>query len=1053
MRLLITALLALSPLVLSPLEALPAEHMDRATWAANATYHVNVSGRVDEVMALRLVRQLYTENPQANPVDVIAALNRLEKDFGSRLKVAAGEFTPGADSARELRDYLSVASNLLSLTPAKATAVVAGLIGPMASIAGSTYDSKLGPMVQITEQMKLSKAFEALGSAQLEEWSAAHELAGLSKEFALVINTYFGPKLRAMTQDSAAEIHAKNPEYSDHAAITNILSEVRSGKMSRAEAERLLKNLQQSMAELLKGRRAEIASIDRSQNRLEGATGKVSSPVDEQAVAAALQQRERDVLEAEAFRVGWNTLGGIIGVFDPKAGQFIQKAGTATFQVIDAFSRYSETAATFGKVSSTLGTLMASSNVLNAVVTLSSLFGGGASSDALILEQLRIVRKEIDQLGKDMQGRFDRIDQSLNDLHQEMVQRFDRLESYLGENIGKPIGQIQTSLSGIQGQLLDLTDRLDRLEMSLRQTSAELQLSDFRRKAYDCERFLSGKSRRLSEFKKCLADFQYYSTHGTLGEARNLPRSFHDDDLERELSRPIAENLSFLADYSNRQFSIMKFGHASTFPDFREWARGALAFASIYDANPEYWKVSGSEELDRLIRTGTEMRQMMRSSLTIATSEGLRADQAFLKALIGNYSAKLDGVARAMDKVRRNFEKDELKGYLLADSNPARLPAPQKLERCEYVPGVDPVEFPAKAMEMVPDTVRLAEHLIPGRLSFCLQPILERQRNEVTDKILTRDRLCDRYDDVNDARDNRYIVMRHPCRFRTTRVLSDLHIRVLAKYRAEGVKDGTFEVAGAVFPDLPEKIVQEVCDEQGRECSALSEPQVFTGKVPGYVASNWNANLAPALVYRQLPGSGSIWDPRQPLHLNQQELSSWERDSSELLDQLFRDKRFQMNFSLSSGRDLDYDVRKALIELTGAKKLIENFFTLNLPHSMSTNDLLVAYFHGSEGLLGSDIYGRAFSPPNKNASQWLWTFSKLIDVSRNRLESFSVFAASVMEERAGKEDHPLISEVLNRLTSLKRTRDASVPRRPISEARALVFAKIREIQRTASRVQ
>jgi hypothetical protein len=53
-----------------------------------------------------------------------------------------------------------------------------------------------------------------------------------------------------------------------------------------------------------------------------------------------------------------------------------------------------------------------------------------------------------------MHGRFERIDQSLGELHQEMVQRFDRLENY------------------------------------------------------------------LSEFKKCLADFQYYSTDGTLREMR-----------------------------------------------------------------------------------------------------------------------------------------------------------------------------------------------------------------------------------------------------------------------------------------------------------------------------------------------------------------------------------------------------------------------------------------------------------------------------------------------------------------------------------------------------
>jgi hypothetical protein len=1009
---------------------------DRAAWAANATYHTSVEGRLDQVLALRFLRKKFDEDPRTNPVDALLALNSLEKSFGSRMAASQGNFSTGSEAARVFNDYLSVASGLFSISQPAVSAMVKSIAGPSATLVGKLYDSQFGPLEQVREQIQLSKSLEILGAGQVEEWAAAHDLASVNPGFAEVMDAFFGTRMRASVRDSASEIHAKNPAYSDHEAIREVLSEVRKGTLTRGQSEERLRQLQKSLAALLAERREHLQKIDGGQDSLRGATAERSGTPGSQDLQAAIEaarRRELDRLEAEALRAGWNTLGAVLSTFDPQGGRVVIQAGDAAFRLADAFSRYSETAATYGRLGPGIGTLVASSNIVNAALSLSSLFGGGLSSDALILGQIRLVRQELQQLRADMGGRFDRIDRSISQVLLLVSRRFDALDATIRDELGKPLDRIQQKIASIQGDIFEMGLKLDQIEGSLQSGRRSDRERALRRSFFDCAQERGAGLRSVRAFRGCLANLRFHATEPVSSEI------YRGEELDSALARPISENVSFLAEYSSRHFGMARLSQSRSLPDFVDWANGAMAFASIYESNPGFWKVAGAEELDRILDSGAALGLTMKSLLALPSSDGPRADRAFFSAILAEYRETLDRLGLSIQSVRREFEIQELKGYSLESPNLSRLPAPEKLPACGRPEDRSmPVSFPGRVLEALPASVLIAEHLLPGRLRFCYQAEWTPPSVVRTGLQKIRSDLCSRYAPYIPGEP----VISTTCTARKRQEYSRLVVRVMAEV-GEDEKGRSAFVAGQTSGPSTMILEQgEICSDRGDDCFTVGVTQALPDDVLSHVVAAWNSILVPALEVNSVPVEARAWDfkgfSREESALQEGPMAAVQRHASTLLHEFFSQQIRGLGRELSALKSLDHRVRMALQGLSRSKKLLQGLMSLGLPESMASNDRLVSYFKGTEGLLDEEGYLRAFEDG--------MSYSDVLPTALRRLDAFEAFSTALVGEQAGNEDHPLVSRVMDRLVVLKRTRQSAVPRRPITDASSHVLKLVRELQ-------
>ncbi len=995
---------------------------DRTAWAANATYHTNVAGRLDHVLALRFLRQKYSENPQIDPLKALLSLNRIEKDFAGRIEASKGNFSTGTEAARTFNEYVSLASGVFSIPIPAVSALVKGLVGPAATVVGGLYDSQFGPLDQVREQIQISKSFDILGAQQFEEWGEAHDLASLNPRFAEVIDSFFGARLRASVRDSASEIHAKNPAYSDHAAIREILVEARNGSLTQAQAEGRLAELQKSLGELLAERRQSLKSVAEQEQALKSAEELAARGRE------AAEKREIEALESEALRAGWNTLGAVIAAFDARSAQALIQAGDATFRIADAFSRYSETATRFGRLGSGVGTLVATSNIVHAAFSLSALWSGALSTDELMLGQIRLVRKELGQLKLEMGDRFDRVDRSISELLGLVNQRFDRLDRTIQERLGKPIDRIERAVSDIQGDLFEVANKLDRIEgllISHQNSEREAWLQGRRS---HCRRKNESRLESLQTFKSCVNDF---SDH-----ARRTPpkSSFLNADLDRALLERLSGNVSFLAEYSSRHFGISKLSQSRQLPDFVDWANGAMEVAALYEAFPDYWKVVDAEALDELLDSGAALGATMKSMLSMPSVDGPLADTAFFRSLMEDYRGKLDTLQSSFEAFLREFETQELAGYSLEGPNTSRLPAPKTLPACgSSAAGSNEVAFPEEVLETLPASIRIAEHLVPGTLRLCYQAEWSKPMLVLSPLQKTRSELCMRFGPVVPGE-----IFAVPCTSRLRQEHSQLRVRILAEVSLQAGHSFSLDLGRASGPMTVVRQQGELCSTRGTGCFLVGDAKGISGDLHSHVQAAWS-DLARALHLSPVGTAAKSWSVRREGPSRALQLVAAEIHAESFLENLFSERLSQFKTKISDPASAPSRIREDLKRLSTSRRLIESLIALGLPESMASNDELVSYFKGSEGLLDGTRFFFEF--------RWGHTLGEVLPAARERLVAFEEFMISLLQQRAGKEDHPLISRVMDRLGAVKSARNSVVPRRSISEARRLVLEKVAELQR------
>lgn len=244
---------------------------------------------------------------------------------------------------------------------------------------------------------------------------------------------------------------------------------------------------------------------------------------------AALRQLKYEAAESSVFLM--SGMARLLGN-EERAVQ-IQTVGAATIQVAHSIEKFSDTINTISNVTgAVLGCINLVAGIGQAASMIMSLFVKTKSIDQMILEEVRGLRDQIENLQTNMNARFDQVDARLNEIFDAMDKGFHGVELMLTE-ANRGIDEVQSALAGI-------ADAISRMETS---TYYYLR-AGFQQPIEETIDWCLADNPELSlrDFEECIVKFQTFATKhatnelatgtiagffGSRGESRYGPTEFY----------------------------------------------------------------------------------------------------------------------------------------------------------------------------------------------------------------------------------------------------------------------------------------------------------------------------------------------------------------------------------------------------------------------------------------------------------------------------------------------------------------------------------------------
>jgi hypothetical protein len=416
------------------------------------------------------------------------------------------------------------------------------------------------------------------------------------------------------------------------------------------------------LQQLAKGEFATInASIDDMQKTLVTLSAQqkelINAIGDLQAQAQAEAKAKEHQLKIQAAGSALSIITTLISFEDPKLAGQINVVGQSLIKVGDSIGGWLQATAGLSGLAKlgSLSTVVMTGNILGAVMNIVSLFGPQQPTpEQMILEEIGKLRQQVDQLRTEMHTRFDQIDRELNTIYTTMHTRFDQIDLQLG--------RIKGSLEEIQESLLGLSISLNRLERN----NAEYFDALGRRPLREAFNGAIGYQERTGLEMPYQPDFVNYEnvfhTWATINafdpiSAGPTQRDYSDGQVFAELSAaPLDANLNYLNGWL--QAHGMQPFATSRLPSPRDWAFASRAYAQLGQNWPAHLRRIDPQRRAALDTVGAELQQALANIARIETSTGPQGNGPLFSGATAYYNEKLQGVDSALRASEASFVQE-----------------------------------------------------------------------------------------------------------------------------------------------------------------------------------------------------------------------------------------------------------------------------------------------------------------------------------------------------------------------------------------------------------
>lgn len=747
--------------------------------------------------------------------------------------------------------------------------------------------------------------------------------------------------IRAFFADTIEDAPARAREDEEIAKLWNEYVTPGGIPVEELEAERILKeaggaipqpirdgvrpdgSMEISLSDLEQLARAEFGAINASIDDIQKTLVTISAQQEElidaigdlQAQAQAEAKAREHQLKIQAAGSALSIITTIVAFDYPERARQISVVGQSLISVGDSLGGWLQATAGLSGLSKlgSLSTVVMTGNVLGAVMNIVSLFGPQQPTpEQMILEEIGKLRQQVDQLRTEMHSRFDQIDKELNAIYTTMHNRFDQIDLQLG--------RIRGSLEEIQESLLTLGISLNRLERN----NTEYFDTLGRRPLREAINGAIGYQERTGLEMPYQPDFVNYEnlfhTWATINafdplSAGPTQRDYSDGQVFAELSAaPLDANVNYLNGWL--QAHGMQPFATRRLPSPRDWAFASRAYADLGLDWPAHLRRIDPQRRAALDAVGAELQQALENISTIEAPTGPQGNGPLFSGLTSYYNEKLQALDNALQASEAAFAQ-EVQSAL-------NRPAP-----FELYGGLDQ----SLALPYQPEgfqSIRCGNDGLPeGGLAAPLH---------------------------------------------LKNILHGYNRLALAEYL--GLKAPQVCIYGewlSIEPPCSDP-TSPYCDRAGRMRAfiiirsdnvimARAELPAFTRRynpnIGEVLTTGWESSLKGAFE-RMLVNQG----PQPLTSAGDQQLESVSAALTSRLGELQRAYASRVLGELGRG-----SMQARLVELAGAKKLLESFIALGLPRATANDDLLRSLLFSKESLIDDQQIAGFYALPAPSAEQ------------------------------------------------------------------------------------
>ena len=610
----------------------------------------------------------------------------------------------------------------------------------------------------------------------------------------------------------------------------------------------------------------------------------------------AAYQAQIDTASANVYLISQ-----ITRIFSPELADKVATVGNSAITIADAAFKLHDalTKSNITDVLTSAGGAMLTGNVIGAVLAAVTVFADtGPKPEEMILDGIRTIQTQVEDLRVAMHSRFDRIDMGLEAIYTAMGEHFGSIDTKL-DSIHVDVKAVQEALLGAQADVL-------RFERNLYAILSDTQRQDLTARTA----MALGLARRIPGYQLPFGDYveheAFFRNWGTTFASTSLiavgppARRLGDEDVAEEWTAwPLDANVGYLAQMA-AAWGVP--GPASPrSPNLRDWAVASRAYADLTLEWPEHARRFTTAGFDALIETGMRIR----SDLRAFARAGGGANHALYTSAGQNVLVKAHALTARLAQIESEYLETAgiaVDVWANEDQDVPGGEQPQsggdQARDCRTVPTRSPVPPTA---DLAPRALLLAQHLGLGDARLCYRAAWTNIRTGGEDGGGDGDRV--------------------------QRVVGDLQVTVFSRF--DPVKDGE---PVAVLERQAVRGGLVICaqrlDDNGNPITPC-DPRGWDAWLQAGL--RWDQGLGQALA------AAPATDPGKLAGLRALVEADLGRHQRLLASRIVAD--------LETGR-----LRGLADALTGARGLLEGYVVAGLPQALERDGRLRALLHGSSGI-------------------------------------------------------------------------------------------------------
>lgn len=362
-------------------------------------------------------------------------------------------------------------------------------------------------------------------------------------------------------------------------------------------------------------------------------------------------EQEYEQLKDQAPYSAVYLISTFVGFADPKAGHDLAVLGYGSLQVSRGIEQITQATAKWGSDLEAIGwsNIVGTGNIVGGIMQIVSLFSDqGPTPDEIIIDQLKAISGQINDLRTEMHDRFDRIDAGLNIIYNEL-------------------GQIEWTVEYLRDRVVEIQETLFEIQVDLQKMQRDLYSfldAGFRRDfQLNINNYLSYRYRtgidmsyqpQFTEAEAYFRTWATYSAHDPLSSGA-ANRDFSALGTYNELNNyPLEFNINYLSKYPKNVFRLAElYEDKDGLANPMDLATATHAWIDLMKENPSYARYPNAEYLNVYYDQIRDELVKLQSAISRISKNNYSSN--LFNALIQNYASKVVPVQQAIQAIENTY--------------------------------------------------------------------------------------------------------------------------------------------------------------------------------------------------------------------------------------------------------------------------------------------------------------------------------------------------------------------------------------------------------------